>query len=286
MLLSEDVAAAIRSQLGNLHSIKPVSGGSINQCYQIKTDTGLFFLKVNSADMPPDFFLAEAEGLKRIRKTGAIAVPDVIAHGKAGREIFLILDWINSAGRDNSQYLLEQQLAKMYTHKAENFGLDHDNYIGSLGQKNQWNISWYEFFVTRRLEPQLKLAVDKNLISSPVKDGIITMLTKLQTLFPPEPPSLVHGDLWSGNYIIDTLGTPFLIDPAVYFGNREMDIAMSTLFGGFTADFFQGYNDEFPLQSGWQDRLDIWNLYPLLIHLNLFGAAYLASINATLKKFS
>lgn len=292
MFLSADLTVAIQKVLRNLHScdvsiisVKQVAGGSINHCYQVESTVRIYFLKTNSAIAFPDIFLAEAEGLNRIRQTQTVAVPDVVAHGKAGDETFLILNWINSDNGDSDQYLLGKQLAKMHTHSTARFGLDHDNYMGSLRQSNAWTTTWPEFFANERLEPQLKISYDKNLISTVVKNQFELLLTKLQALYIQEIPSLVHGDLWSGNCIMEDSGKPFVIDPAVYYGNREVDIAMSTLFGGFTSEFYIGYNDEFPLLEGWKERLDIWNLYPLLVHLNLFGRAYLGQIESILKRF-
>ena len=292
MFLSADLTVAIQKVLRNLHScevsiisVKQVAGGSINYCYQIKSTVGIYFLKTNSAIRFPDIFLVEVEGLKRIRQTQTVGVPDVVAHGKAGDEVFLILNWINNDSWDSNQYLLGKQLAKMHTDSSERFGLDHDNYIGSLRQSNQWTTTWNEFFANERLEPQLKIAYDKNLISNSIKNQFEVLLTKLQALNLQEFPSLVHGDLWSGNYMFGDSGKPFVIDPAIYYGNREVDIAMSMLFGGFTSELYKGYNDEFPLLEGWKERLDIWNLYPLLVHLNLFGRAYLGQIERILKKF-
>lgn len=292
MFLSADITAAIKRVLGNLHSgrvniisASHVAGGSINYCYKIQSTKGIYFLKTNSAAKFPDLFLAEAEGLKRIRDTNVIAVPEVIGHGRAESEIFLILKWIDQSSNDKSQYQFGQQLAKMHSHTADQFGSDHDNYMGSLRQKNTFHSTWYEFFLLERIEPQLHLANNGNLIDNGIVKTFHSILKKLSASWPDEVPSLVHGDLWSGNYLISDEGTPILIDPAAYYGNREVDIAMSTLFGGFSPEFYRGYNDEFQLQDGWQERMDIWNLYPLLIHLNLFGSGYLSQIKDTLNKF-
>lgn len=284
MYLSEQVTRTIEMLAGNLKTVKPVSGGSINQSFQIVTDKGMYFLKTNSAKAFPDLFLSEVEGLRRIRKTNTIAVPGVVSHGRAGDEIFLILNWIEKQQHNSGLYQMGKQLAQMHKHGAEQFGLDHDNYMGALPQKNRWHHTWHEFFISERLEPQFQLGYDKHLIDKNIKNKFYALLTKLQALFPSELPSLVHGDLWSGNFIQAVNGC-VLIDPAVFYGNREVDIAMSTLFGGFAADFYTGYQDEFPLQEGWEERLDIWNLYPLLVHLNMFGREYLPAIVQILNRF-
>lgn len=292
MFLSPELIHAIEAVLKNLQpdvaqfiSVKPVHGGSINRSYQIKTNSKTYFLKTNPKDSLPDMFLVEAEGLKRIRQTNTLGVPEVLGHGKAGDEIFLILDWVNTGNNDaGNQYLFGQQLAKMHSYSSDKFGLDHDNYMGSFIQKNDPHTSWSEFYISRRIEPQLKICSNNMLML--ISNNFDVLFKILNELYPEEKPSFVHGDLWSGNYIISEKGAPFLIDPAVYYGNREVDIAMSSLFGGFSIKFYQGYNDEFPMQQGWQERLDLWNLYPLLVHLNLFGTAYLGQIKSILKKFT
>ena len=264
---------------------RTVSGGSINTCYQLKAGN-LYFLKINDALKFPDMFRAEAEGLKLIRETNTIHVPNVIAHGNSGTEQFLLMRWIES-GR-NSTYVQEdlgRQLAAMHQHTAAQFGLDHNNYMGSLTQSNRVHSDWTDFFIAERLEPQIKIAVQKGLVSGSLHSDFQLLFSRLNNLYPREKPALVHGDLWSGNYMISASGEPLLIDPAAAFAHREVDIAMSTLFGGFDADFYRAYNEVFLLENAWEQRLDLWNLYPLLIHLNLFGAGYLQQVKSCLKRY-
>lgn len=263
-----------------------VSGGSINSCYKLRAGKQCFFLKINDSRKYPDMFLKEAEGLKTILGTNAINVPAVIAQGTAGTEQYLILNWVEErAGYRQAWEKLGENLAKMHQTSSHSFGLDHDNYMGSLVQSNKGHHSWASFFINERLIPQVQMATKRHLLDSPLTDKFNQLYGMLPELFPEEAPSLIHGDLWSGNYMITEGGEPVLIDPAVSFGHREFDIAMTTLFGGFDQSFYDRYNDAFPLQKGWEKRLPLWNLYPLLIHLNLFGSSYLSPIKSSLAKY-
>ena len=157
--------------------------------------------------------------------------------------------------------------------------------MGSLRQNNCFHSSWVDFFINERLDKQVQLASRKGLLSGPLEKQFERLYAQLDELLPEEPPCLVHGDLWSGNFMVSENGEVCLIDPAVYYGNREVDLAMSTLFGGFSPDFYTSYEEEYPLIPGWKDRLELYNLYPLLIHLNLFGSGYLGSILKVLQRF-
>ncbi|PTQ96779.1 hypothetical protein C8P68_104268 [Mucilaginibacter yixingensis] len=252
-----------------------VSGGDINQVYRLDTSSGQFLLKVNSKDAFPGMFAHEAQGLSAIRQTETIAVPDVIYQGYAGKESYLLLEWIETwYPSEQASKNLGRQLAAMHEHTADLFGFHQDNYMGSLPQKNNRHKSWSDFFVKERLKPMVKMAIESGQLNDNDQDDFDQLYEKLPGLHPDEPPALVHGDLWSGNYLINTKEQPYLIDPAVSYSNREFDIAMTALFGGFNATFYKAYNDAYPLQPGWQGRLKIWNLYPLLVHVNLFGGGY------------
>ena len=176
------------------------------------------------------------------------------------------------------------KLAKMHSHSNKYFGLDHNNYIGSLKQENTLYIDGIEFFINCRLLPQIKL-LDISLGNQLFKN-FDKLFSKLNEILPNEKPALIHGDLWNGNFLVDNFGAPVLVDPAVYYGYREIDIAMSKLFGGFSNQFYESYNEIFPLEKDWQYRVDIWNLYPLLVHANLFGESYLNQVNSTLKNLT
>ena len=187
---------------------------------------------------------------------------------------------------ENFWTLFGQRLAKMHQKSTFDYGLDSNNYIGSLPQKNKWKRSWIEFFVQNRLQFQEKLALDSQRIDRQTSTLLSVLYGKMERLFTPTRPSLLHGDLWSGNYMCGPDGHATIYDPSVYYGHREMDIAMTYLFGGFQKEFYDAYQDEFPLDEGWEERIEICNLYPLLVHVNLFGASYANRVKAILKRYA
>jgi protein-ribulosamine 3-kinase len=266
--------------------INAVSGGDINNVYQLHCGNNSYLLKVNDRYNYPDMFAREEEGLSAIRKTNTIAVPDVILQGEFEIEGYLILQWVN-AGPANipASSELGIQLAQMHKGSNTQFGFYTDNYMGSLIQSNNWYNTWSDFFIEQRLQPMVKMAADKKELTQTDIYRFDELYKKLPDLFIEEPASLLHGDLWGGNYLINTKGKPYLIDPAVSYGNREFDIAMTTLFGGFDSAFYEAYYQEFPLQLGWQKRLKLWNLYPLLVHVNLFGGMYARQVRENLSVF-
>jgi protein-ribulosamine 3-kinase len=270
----------------SIHEIIEVPGGSINEVFRLQTAAGFFILKLNNAQQFPKMFEQEAEGLEAIRQTKTITVPEVIATGHLGYNSFLLMEYIETGSKTPaSMQLLGLQLAQMHRHQNEQFGFEKDNYMGSLPQSNKKHETWKEFFVEERLKPMVKLAFDASFIDQKMVSDFESLYQKFGELFEEEKPALIHGDLWGGNYLISSEGKPYLIDPAVSYGFREFDLAMTHLFGGFSADFYQAYQEEFPLQPNWQQRIDLWNLYPLLLHLNLFGTGYLGKVKSALKKF-
>jgi fructosamine-3-kinase len=287
MAVSADIINDIELRLNvKIKSISPVTGGDINQAYRLQTTLGNFFIKTNSLQKFPGMFKSEERSLAAIRKTNTIGVPEVIIQGDTENESYLMLQWIDTGpGSTTTSEKLGQQLAQMHRNTAGQFGFEADNYMGSLHQNNKRHNSWAQFFIEERLQPMVKMAVDKKeLVKSDIHQ-FDEFYTKLPGLFAEEPPALLHGDLWGGNYLISTEGKPYLIDPAVCYGNREFDIAMTTLFGGFDHVFYEAYNHEFPLLPGWQQRLKLWNLYPLLVHVNLFGGMYAKQVRGDLSVF-
>ena len=199
---------------------------------------------------------------------------------------FLILEWIESKRPDNKDFEeLGKQLAALHQYSCKSFGLNHDNFIGSLNQTNKQHLNWTGFYIEERLLPQLHLAKAKGLLNPKEIPTTTTMQHFLKSLFKTVKPSLLHGDLWSGNYLISTNGAPYLIDPAVYYGHHEVDIAMTKLFGGFSNDFYKAYHDIIPKDTNTNQRIEIYQLYYLLVHLNLFGSSYYCSVTSILKRF-
>jgi protein-ribulosamine 3-kinase len=264
----------------------PVSGGSINRTCKIESTAGNYFLKYNDAKLYPGMFEKEAAGLSLMRQTGEIPIPEALLADEAGGHAFLLLSYVDSA-RESLDFWEDfgKRLAGMHSHKAEKFGLDHDNFMGSLYQHNTFHETWTGFFVAERLERQVKMAREDGKISRQEVTAFERLYRRLDEIFPPARPSLVHGDLWSGNFMVNETGRACLIDPAVYYGHPEVDIAMSTLFGGFSGRFYDTYISHNSLEKGWQQRLDIYNLYPLMVHVNLFGGGYLGSVQRILRKF-
>jgi len=281
--LSNHLAEAL-----NLEIIKSqsVSGGSINRAAKITTNCGDMFLKWNT-NAPDDFFEKEADGLKRLATARtALRIPDVISSGKPvnSRPGFLLMEFIEE-GRSGNSFEFGQNLAKLHQTGIDQFGLDTDNYIGSLPQSNRRHDEWIDFFVEERINPQIQMAVDSGKLSRGILQNWDRLSGKLNEIFPPTKPSLLHGDLWGGNYLFDSSGSGVLIDPAVYYGHPEMDLAFTKMFGGFSSEFYKGYESELPLEPGFSERIPIYNLYPLLVHVNLFGGHYTSQFHSTLRKF-
>lgn len=267
-------------------SQKPVGGGSINSALKVETNRGVFFVKHNSKHLYPAMFEKEALGLKRLRESNAMAVPDVLTFDEVGNNAFLFLSFIESGNKtDDFWDDFAQNLATLHKNTNKEFGLDHDNYIGSLKQFNEWNESWAGFFTEQRLEPQLKKARDAGMLGRETTAAFERFYKRIDEIFPNEASSLLHGDLWSGNFMVGEDGKVVLVDPAIYYGHREMDLAMSQLFGGFSSQFYESYHKYFPLEKGWEQRLDYCNLYPLLVHVNLFGGGYANSVKSIIGKF-
>lgn len=292
-MLEENLKAHIEKSLSSKqgHAItitgtQALSGGCINESVQLKTNKSSFFLKWNSAGKYPKMFETEALGLKLLRSSGAIGVPGVVEQSEIDGTAYLLLDFIEP-GKEIKNYYenFGSALARVHKCSADNFGLEYDNYIGSLKQSNKQNKNGIAFFIEERLKKQITLAQEKGRLPIQLKRKFSDLFERLPDIFPSEKPALLHGDLWSGNYITGKDGAAWLIDPAVYYGYREADIAMTRLFGGFNATFYSAYNDEYPLESGWEQRLDYFNLYPLLVHVNLFGSSYLNQIQNILSKF-
>jgi len=267
--------------------VQAVGGGSINRCYRVVTDKDSFFVKENSSSRFPGMFAAEVKGLQLLANNTAFRVPKAFGIAERDDQAYLVMEYIAPAAPGSGFWeAFGHQLAAMHKVSAQQFGLDHENYIGSLAQRNTPCDTWNMFFIDRRLQPQLKLASDQRLLQSADIQAFERLCKKLDQFFAPEPPALLHGDLWSGNFIIDEEGRPALIDPAVYYGHRLMDIGMSRLFGGFNMQMYQHYREHYSLQDNWTEAADICNLYPLLVHVNLFGESYVSQVRSILKSYS
>lgn len=285
-MLSQPLKIELNSLIGKIENIQSLSGGSINNAFQISTSQNKYFLKTNTQDFALQMFKVEAKGLQVLSKSNTIKIPKVIHFGKIENTAFLILEFLET--RVASNFFWEkfgQQLAFLHQQSSTDFGLDHSNFIGSLPQSNNFHKTWVDFFIKERMLPQIELAEKNQLLPYPIKKQFESLFKKLNDIFPNEPPTLIHGDLWSGNFIKGKNETPVLIDPAVYFGHREMDLAMSYLFGGFEERFYYSYNETFPLQPNFENRVKVYQVYYLMVHVNLFGSGYLSSIQNILKRY-
>jgi fructosamine-3-kinase len=285
----EIIVLLLEKSSGKVHRVlgeQSVGGGSINDAYKVHTDHGIFFVKTNDAKRFPGMFAAEAKGLGILSACGEVQVPAVIGTMEKDEEAVFVSEFVESGARDKNFFFeFGRALARMHAHTQHAFGLDHDNYIGSLQQFNAPKDSWPGFFSQMRLEVQLKPARDEGRISKEACAAFQKLYSRLPEIFPVQKPSLLHGDLWSGNYMSVARGSACIFDPAVYYGHREMDIAMTKLFGGFDPGFYEGYNAQWPLEKGWEQRVDICNLYPLLVHVNLFGGGYAGDVERIVKRF-
>lgn len=265
------IPALLRAELA-ISSAEPGGGGGcIHDCYRVGIAGVSRFLKTNSPAQA-DAFAAEAEGLGALREA-AMRVPAPLRHGVAGDRAYLLLELLDLSGGKHFT-ALGRMLAAMHRRTGERFGWARDNYIGSTPQANAWRDDWSKFWLECRLEPQLELAR---------RNGFRIALPSMKWLEGHRPmPSLLHGDLWSGNAGFTPEG-PVLFDPAVYYGDREADLAMTELFGGFPRAFYEAYHAAWPLEEGYERRKHLYNLYHLLNHLNLFGGRYLPQVEATLR---
>lgn len=288
------IEQSISDVSGNAFSIKKksaVSGGDINQAFRLsgrfeneQEDTSLF-IKLNHKNRL-DMFTAEAEGLEEIARADVIRVPRVIVFGIEGNQSYLVMEDLSFGGsKADSAKRLGQQLAAMHRVSASQFGWSRDNTIGSTPQQNSFTSDWITFWREHRLGYQLQLAKQNGCSQSLYKNGqeLQESLDKFFITYSPQA-SLLHGDLWSGNYAYMNNGDPVIYDPAVYYGDRETDIAMTELFGGFPADFYTAYQQAWPLDEGYQQRKTLYNLYHILNHYNLFGGGYAQQAQSMIEK--
>jgi len=280
------IASQITQATGQLFEGKErrsVAGGCINQAVAFSDDCRTFFVKLNDAAKVA-MFAAEAMGLKEIGQTGTIRVPQPICWGTESGSSYLVLEWLElGGGNAQSWEAMGQQLAAMHRVTSENgFGWHQQNTIGATPQVNLWTSDWAEFFTEHRIGYQLNLARRRG-GHFPQQTELLATIPQWLSNHQPQP-SLVHGDLWSGNAAVTQSQEPVLLDPAVYFGDREVDLAMTELFSGFPKAFYQAYNQAFPLEPGYEQRKTLYNLYHILNHFNLFGGSYLAQANQTIKQ--
>ena len=266
------IAAAEDLDLGECR-VDGVGGGCINRAWRLDDGRHRYFVKTNKASREV-MFVAEAAALRVLRDCGALAAPRPVCHGSAGAESFLVLEWLE-IGRHGDPARLGRALAEQHRFEAREFGWAEDNFIGSTVQVNRGDPDWARFFAEQRLGFQLQLlasgTADRRLLQQLPR--LIERVPQLLAGHAPRP-SLLHGDLWSGNYAYLEERIPVQFDPASYYGDREADLAMTELFGGFPESFHAAYREAWPVDAGYRVRRDLYNLYHVLNHVNLFGSGY------------
>jgi protein-ribulosamine 3-kinase len=291
-MISNSLKINIENSLGlfyskevEINTIKAVEGGCINNSHLLQSNLGSFFLKWNNSSFPK-MYEKEAFSLSFLGKNSPLTIPKPLIYEEGDRFSFLVLENIQSEKKKESFWRnFGRDLAQQHRVSENFFGFNHSNYIGSLTQNNNQKKEWAEFFILERLEPLLEMAMNNSFLSKKEYGSFQSLFYKLDSLFPKEKPALLHGDLWSGNFMVGKKGEAVIFDPAISFGHREMDIGMTKLFGGFSEEFYLAYFDEFPLENAWEERVDLCNIYPLLVHLNIFGAAYYSQLMHNVKSF-
>jgi fructosamine-3-kinase len=264
-----------------VNSRRTVSGGCINQGYALTHGDRTYFVKLNSASQVA-MFEAEALGLKQMLATATIRVPQPICWGVTNESAYIVLEWLD-LGRGGAWADMGRQLAAMHARSSSQaFGWEINNTIGSTPQINTWTTDWVEFYTQHRLGYQFQLARRRG-GRFPQQEKLLAAIPQLLAGHQPSP-ALVHGDLWGGNAAFTSTGEPVIFDPATYYGDREVDVAMTELFGGFSAAFYQGYNEVLPLDSGYARRKILYNLYHILNHFNLFGGSYESQANQAIAR--
>ncbi|MEM1322691.1 MAG: fructosamine kinase family protein [Bacteroidota bacterium] len=269
-----------------ISGVQAIHGGDINEARLLETTQGPVFLKFNDGLQAKDLLAAEAQSRRRIAEADCIATPTILGLGQQGDTALLLLSFIRTARPGVPAWeQFGRALAALHRITQPTFGLDHDNFIGSLPQANGACVSWAAFYRQRRLAPQLAMAMERGLLDWQDAAQFERLYGRLDELCPVEPPALIHGDLWSGNSLIDEQQQAVLIDPCVSYAHREMDLAMSRLFGGFAPSFYAAYQETYPLAPGFEDRLELYQLYYLLAHVNLFGWSYVGAVKRVLGRY-
>jgi fructosamine-3-kinase len=287
MISEEKIKARIEEKLGSkIKSLSSLSGGCISNAYKITmSDGSIYFLKYNQSTSK-DMFIKEANGLKELAIANAIRIPEVLSFA----EDYILLEYIPTGDKKRNFFEeFGQSFAEMHKFTSNSFGFYEDNYIGSNPQTNipveNEKASWVSFYFNKRILFQLQLAEQLGNSTEELRKGISKLENKIEEIIgnSAEKPSLLHGDLWGGNYIVDENGNAVLMDPAVYYGHREADLGMTKLFGGFSSEFYRAYNETFPLEDGYDYRENIYKLYHVLNHLNLFGGGYYSQALSLIK---
>lgn len=265
--------------------MKRIPGGSINEAFYVATNEAQFFMKFH-AEAPPQFFKSEATGLRIIKETETISVPNYISYSDQRGKSFLLLEWVEGEKTDRTEEVLGYKLAQFHAKTKTKHGLPTDTYIGYLPQPNDLVVSWLEYYREFRLGNQLKIGVEKETITGERRKRMEKLLERLDEWVPNiVEASPLHGDLYSGNWIIGPGGEPYLVDPSILYGDRHFEIAFTEMFGGFPARFYESYNEHYPLRDDYEEVKGVYQLFYLLAHLNMFGESYGQSVDRILTHY-
>ncbi|MGP4071360.1 fructosamine kinase family protein [Piscibacillus sp. B03] len=284
----KDFAKLVLSQTqdhSEIKTIKPVSGGSINESFYLETEQQSYFLKYH--DFAPDnFFYYEQEGLELIRSTNSIQVPEVYSYSDEENYAYLLLEWVEGTKATRTENQLGHLIAKMHQTEAKRHGVDHKTFIGILEQPNQLYNEWVDYYKECRLKRQLDIGIENHHLTGKRRNRFEKLITRLDQFIPKGiKPTYLHGDLWGGNWLVGPNGSPYVIDPSFLYGDRHFDLAFTELFGGFSHDFYQAYSEQNPPESYYEDVKELYQLYYLLVHLNIFGEVYGGAVDRVLKKY-
>ncbi|MEI3604165.1 fructosamine kinase family protein [Pseudogracilibacillus sp. SE30717A] len=268
-----------------LETIKKIKGGSINEAYYIQTVDAEFFMKFH-LNSPKGFFKSEATGLRIIKETGRISVPNFLSYSDQPGKAFLLLEWIEGKKTDDTETVLGQKLAHLHQCFGRMHGFQNDTYIGLLPQPNELNANWLEYYKEYRLGSQINQGIEKGLIKDQRRVRLEKLMEQLEKYIPSfVEPSHLHGDLYSGNWIVGPGGEPFIVDPSFLYGDRHFEMAYTELFGGFSSKFYDAYDEIYPLRKDYDDIKPLYQLYYLLAHLNLFGESYGENVDSILSRY-
>jgi fructosamine-3-kinase len=269
-----------------IKSYQEIKGGDISNAYLIITSTEQLFIKEFYGKNAINMFLAEKTGLETLAKTKTIATPEVYHCEPFKNGAFILMQYVESKSPTNKDFAnLGTQLANLHQTNAFEYGLHQDNFIGNLPQSNNIKQDWTTFYIEERIEPQFQLAVSRNLLQTKDLPKREKLYEICNGFFKAVKPTILHGDLWSGNFLISSEGIPFLIDPSIYYGDHEVDIAMTKLFGGFSPSFYEAYEQHHSIKKHYAQRIELYQFYYLLVHLNLFGQSYYKSVTKIINKY-
>ncbi|KKI90529.1 fructosamine kinase [Bacillus sp. SA1-12] len=271
--------------LGKIDTLKPVSGGDINEAFYIKTKGNEYFVKLNQ-QVNTDFFQFEAEGLRLIKQTNTIDVPTIYGVLDNKEAPMLWMEWISGTENEETEKLLGERLAALHLYEGQGYGFEKQSYIGKLKQENKLLDNWVTYYRDIRLMGQLKIGHSLKKITGRREKQLLKLIERIDEWLPEKPKSsILHGDLWGGNWIAGKNGAPYLIDPSVLYGDHEFEMAFTELFGGFSKQFYDAYTSIYPLSAEYQNRKELYQLYYLLVHLNMFGEKYCNAVDRILTKY-